>query len=72
MADPIKLEVTFGFGEVQSQLRFESPSRLVGYSRRIDRDRQGVVTRVGEWSPTGAALVFPESEPKRPWWKFWG
>lgn len=68
--DEQKYKMEMLFGTVELQKRTVCDGNRMGYeSRKIHRDRGGIVVEVGEWQPPLCWLVFPESEPvRRPWW----
>ncbi len=61
--------VKIKFGSVEPQIRYlPIPGGLKAQSRRVERDRAGVVTLVTEWKDLGSTITF-DPEKKRPWWK---
>ncbi|MGL4651553.1 MAG: hypothetical protein ACRC1H_19255 [Caldilineaceae bacterium] len=64
----IKVDMVFGY--VESQQRPVLDGNRMGYeSRKVTKNREGIVTKVGDWQPPLCWLVFPEPQPARPWWK---
>lgn len=64
----IKIDMLLGTVELQQCVVFDG--RRMGYkTRKVTKDRDGAVTKIGEWQPPLCWLVFQEHEPeRRPWW----
>ena len=67
-----KIEILFGHIQIESRLRRDG-ERLIGESRALHYDRDGLQTKETDWQPTGAVATvgwWPEHAPRR-WWEFW-
>ncbi len=64
------ITVDMVFGHVELQQRPVMEGNRFGYeTRKVKKDRSGVVTYIGPWNAPLCWLVFPEPEPaRRSWW----
>lgn len=68
----MKIEILFGHVEIKNRLRKDG-DRIIGESRLLQYDRDGLLTKDTGWQPTGAVATvgwWPEYAPRR-WWEFW-
>jgi hypothetical protein len=64
----ITADMVFGWVEVQ-QRPLIAGNQLVYESRKITKDKNGVITDIGPWIGPLCGLVFHEPEPMiRPWY----
>ena len=63
----IAIDVVFGWVELQQRPMLDG-NRMGYESRKVTKDRNGIVTKIGEWQPPLCWLVFQEPEPARPGW----
>ena len=57
--DEIKFVMNIKFGTVESQSRFVPVvGGMAGQSRRIERDRNGVIESTTDWEDTGVIVRF--------------
>jgi hypothetical protein len=65
-SDDIKYKVKFLFGHSESQMRYRPDGeRIVCEGRRIDRDLDGRITHIGEWSMLSSMI--PARGSERAW-----
>lgn len=67
----ITADVVFGYVRLDSSWAPGPDGELVGMSRRRVYSRDGALLEVTPWEMTGARIVNLNSEPPKPWWKFW-
>ena len=60
------MEFIFGSVELQQSVVFDG-NRMGYKTRAVTRDRDGIVTNIGDWQPPSFWLVFQEPA-HRPWW----
>lgn len=60
----IKVSMTFGHVEVDSEFRPDGTGVLRGFSRRRTYDRDGILTGTTEWEPTGVWMIPAEERPR--------
>ncbi len=63
-----KFRLDVHFGSIEMQQRIVFYGNRMGYkTRKITRDMNGVVTKIGKWDPPSYWIEFPEPV-KRSWW----
>jgi hypothetical protein len=61
--DDIKVTVLYGVSEIQTRPILREDGALGYESRRIDKDSDGAIVYVGDWSPPLCWLTHHEPEP---------
>lgn len=68
MDNTIKIDCLFGY--CRTETRFvPRDGKLYGQGRRLDYDREGNLTRAGDWSDTGAVLFLPAGDERPTAWQ---